>query len=84
MTFRSYRALRCMAAVSLASRRGGLERRSLPLRRARPRRTRRRAFRFSRDGQWIAYAVGTPIPDENRTASAIWLAPVGRRRSPGG
>jgi dipeptidyl aminopeptidase/acylaminoacyl peptidase len=33
-------------------------------------------FSLSPDGQWIAYAVGTPIPDENRTASAIWLAPA--------
>lgn len=34
-------------------------------------------FDLSPDGRWIAYAVGTPIVAENRTSSAIWLAPSG-------
>lgn len=34
-------------------------------------------FNLSPDGRWIAYAVGTPVVSENRTKSAIWLAPVG-------
>jgi dipeptidyl aminopeptidase/acylaminoacyl peptidase len=33
-------------------------------------------FDLSPDGRWIAYAVGTPVVFENRTKSAIWLAPV--------
>lgn len=34
-------------------------------------------FDVSPDGRWIAYAVGTPVVAENRTKSAIWLAPAG-------
>ncbi|HEV8609382.1 MAG TPA: S9 family peptidase [Thermoanaerobaculia bacterium] len=32
-------------------------------------------FDLSPDGKWIAYSVGTPVIAENRTKSAIWLAP---------
>jgi dipeptidyl aminopeptidase/acylaminoacyl peptidase len=33
-------------------------------------------FDLSPDGKWIAYAIGTPVVSENRTKSAIWLAPA--------
>ncbi len=33
-------------------------------------------FSVSRDGQWLAYAVGTPDVEENRTRSALWLQPL--------
>ena len=33
-------------------------------------------FDLSPDGKWVAYAVGTPVVAENRTRSAIWLAPA--------
>jgi dipeptidyl aminopeptidase/acylaminoacyl peptidase len=33
-------------------------------------------FDASPDGKWIVYAVGTPVVPENRTKSAIWLAPA--------
>ena len=32
-------------------------------------------FDVSPDGKWVAYAVGTPIVLENRTRSAVWIAP---------
>ncbi len=32
-------------------------------------------FDLSRDGKWIAYAMGTPVVAENRTRSEIWIAP---------
>ena len=32
-------------------------------------------FAVSPDGAWIAYAVGTPMVAENRSRSAIWIAP---------
>ena len=41
-------------------------------------------FSLSPDGQWIAYAVGTPLVDENRTASSIWLAPASASGGPRG
>ena len=34
------------------------------------------AFDVSPDGKWVVYAVGTPVVDENRTASALWLVPA--------
>ena len=34
------------------------------------------SFDLSPDGKWIAYSVGTPVIAENRTKSAIWLAPA--------
>jgi dipeptidyl aminopeptidase/acylaminoacyl peptidase len=34
------------------------------------------SFDVSPDGKWIAYSVGTPVIAENRTKSAIWLAPA--------
>ena len=34
------------------------------------------AFDVSPDGQWVVYALGTPVVAENRTASALWLAPT--------
>lgn len=34
------------------------------------------AFDLSPDGRWVVYAIGTPIVAENRTASALWLAPA--------
>src|SRR5260221_2276005 len=33
-------------------------------------------FSVSRDGQWLAYAVGTRDVEENRTRSALWLQPL--------
>ena len=33
------------------------------------------AFSVSPDGQWVAYAVGIPDVVQNRTNSALWLAP---------
>jgi len=39
-------------------------------------------FSLSPDGQWVAYAVGTPLVDENRTASSIWLAPASGSGAP--
>jgi len=33
-------------------------------------------FDVSPDGKWIAYAVGTPVIAENRTRSAVWIAPA--------
>ena len=40
------------------------------------------AFALSPDGKWLAYAVATPDVEENRTRSAIWIKPAGRRRRP--
>jgi dipeptidyl aminopeptidase/acylaminoacyl peptidase len=34
------------------------------------------SFDLSPDGKWIAYSVGTPVIAENRTKSALWLAPA--------
>jgi hypothetical protein len=39
-------------------------------------------FDVSRDGRWIACAVGTPVVSENVTRSAIWL--VSSQRHPAG
>jgi Tol biopolymer transport system component len=33
-------------------------------------------FSLSPDGQWVAYTVGTPDAEENRTRSALWLQSV--------
>src|SRR3954451_2434817 len=72
MTFRSYR-LFGMAVLSLAV--GAAASSAAPFRFDELARAGRvGGFSVSPDGQWIAYSVGTPIPDQNRTASAIWLA----------
>jgi dipeptidyl aminopeptidase/acylaminoacyl peptidase len=34
------------------------------------------SFDVSPDGRWVVYSVGTPVIAENRTKSAIWLAPA--------
>ncbi|HYK43091.1 MAG TPA: S9 family peptidase, partial [Thermoanaerobaculia bacterium] len=39
-------------------------------------------FSLSPDGQWVAYAVGTPLVNENRTAYAIWLASTSASGAP--
>jgi dipeptidyl aminopeptidase/acylaminoacyl peptidase len=33
-------------------------------------------FSLSPDGRWVAYSVGTPDVEENRTRTGIWLQPV--------
>jgi dipeptidyl aminopeptidase/acylaminoacyl peptidase len=35
------------------------------------------SFDVSPDGKWVVYSVGTPVIAENRTKSAIWIAPAG-------
>ncbi|HEY3123340.1 MAG TPA: S9 family peptidase [Thermoanaerobaculia bacterium] len=37
------------------------------------------SFSLSPDGQWLAYSVGTPDVEENRTATALWI-----QATPGG
>ncbi len=39
-------------------------------------------FDVSRDGKWVAYAVGSADVDENKTTSAIWLLPLDRSSPP--
>jgi len=34
------------------------------------------AFDVSPDGKWVVYAAGTPLVAENRTTSALWVAPA--------
>jgi len=34
------------------------------------------SFSLSPDGQWVAYSVGTPDVEENRTRTGIWIQPV--------
>ncbi len=33
-------------------------------------------FDVSRDGKWVVYAVGRADVDDNKTTSALWLAPI--------